>query len=280
MRERLCVLWVMAIVLLSITAFLCSGILVINMTPHCNGMGNHMFRYAAGMGLIERGFDVCWSNYSWDRWRPPSHPNSFFLQHVYDPGSIPECSMLTGLLALLVLPRYAPPFSHYVPFRRSGFGTLLDGPMESFRYFPIHAPKPLFRLKQRAAAERWMSIRNLTSAVHVRRGDYTECAATLEYYNSTGVKEGVVVTDDPEWVQQHPSVFGRMVISKDADPGFDMALLATATDTVVIGVGTFGWWGAYLSSARRVIYYGKQAGYQVASNYIESDRMPDRWIKQ
>jgi hypothetical protein len=58
-----------------------------------------------------------------------------------------------------------------------------------------------------------------------------------------------------------------------------MALMAAASDTVVIGVGTFAWWGAYLSNARRIIYFGDQAGYQ-SVDYNESDRMPSQWIKR
>ena len=34
-----------------------------------------------------------------------------------------------------------------------------------------------------------------------------------------------------------------------------MALLAAASDTVMIGVGTFAWWGAYLSNARRKLVF-------------------------
>jgi len=71
-----------ACVVLATIAFLCSGLLVINITPRSNGMGNHMFRYAAGMGLVERGFDVCWSNYSWDLFEPVRHEHSFFFEHV------------------------------------------------------------------------------------------------------------------------------------------------------------------------------------------------------
>jgi hypothetical protein len=274
MRAPFCVLWGLALTLTLVCAFLCSGLLVINMTPRRNGMGNHLFRYAAGMGLVERGFQVCWSNYSWEG--PAKHPHSFFLHHVHDPGCIPECSLFAGVLAHLVLPRYAPPFSKFVPFE-GRLATLMDGEMESFRYFPTHAPAPLFRLKQRSAALRWMRARNLTSAVHVRRGDYVANAPPLAFYSRTNLSAAVVVTDDPDWVRQHPAVFGNLTLSESHDPGFDMALLSAATDTVVISVGTFGWWGAYLSHARRVIYYAKQAGGD-SDGYVEADRMPPHWL--
>lgn len=257
-------------------AFLLSGLVVIDMRPRASGMGNHMFRYAAGVGLVERGFYVCWSNYSWDQgWMTPLHEHSFFLYHVQDPGALEECSVLTGLLATIFLPRIMLPFSTYVPIEKSWFTRRMDASLESFRYFPKRGPRPLFHLKQLAAAREWMRLRNLTSAVHVRRGDYAKKAAPLAYYQRVNVSQAVVVTDDPAWAR---AAMPGAIVSESHDSGFDMALLAAATDTVVIGVGTYAWWGAYLSDARRVIYYAKQAGYD-NPGYREADRMPSRWVR-
>jgi hypothetical protein len=124
-----------------------------------------------------------------------------------------------------------------------------------------------------------MMVRNITSAIHVRRGDYSSVSAPIGFYKRNMVSSAVIVTDDLEWVMQHPSVFGNCVVSQGNSPGFDMALMAAASDTVVIGIGTFAWWGAYLSNARRIIYFGDQAGYQ-SVDYNESDRMPSQWIKR
>jgi hypothetical protein len=103
-------------------------------------------------------------------------------------------------------------------------------------------------------------------------------AAPIEFYKRTNVKRAVVVTDDPDWIKDFPSVFGEHVLSQGHPPGFDMALIATATETLVIGIGTFAWWGAYLSNAKRIIYYPWQAGYD-SKEYVESDHMPDHWEK-
>jgi hypothetical protein len=150
--------------------------------------------------------------------------------------------------------------------------------METFRYFPTLTP--VFKLKEHAAASRWMLERNLTSAIHVRRSDYASLAlaAPIGFYERAHIHRAVVVTDDPAWVRQHPSVFGHHVLSQGHEPGFDMALLAAATDTVVIGIGTFAWWGAYLSNAQRIVYYSRQAGYD-SDAYVERDHMPARWLK-
>ncbi len=127
----------------------------------------------------------------------------------------------------ILLPHFKPLFSEYVLFVKSSSSSsvLVNGDMETFRYFPVASP--IFHLKALSAAQEWMRTRNLTSAIHVRRGDYTPNSAPLDFSRQNMVRQAVVVTDDPEWVRLHASVFGECVLSthnKD-DPGFDMALL-------------------------------------------------------
>jgi hypothetical protein len=239
-------------------------------------MGNQMFRYASAMGLAEKypAFTVCWSSWNW--LRSAEHPNSFFLHHAQPVASLPECPYWDSVMGELLLPQFAPPPWKYIPYIPKA-ATVISGAMETFRYFPTLAP--VFRLKAATNATQWMRERNLTSAIHVRRGDYTWTAAPIDFYQRAQVRRAVIVTDDPAWVLQHPSVFGQHFLSQGHDPGFDMALLASATDTVVIGIGTFAWWGAYLSNARHVIYYSRQAGY-ADYDYVEQDHMPKRWVGQ
>ena len=262
--------------LLYILRFRSNRLLIVNLRPSSCGMGNQMFRYAAALGLTEKNpaFTVCWSSWNW--FRPTEHHNSSFLQHTQPITSLPECPHWDSVMGELLLPHFAPPPWKYVPFTPET-ATVVNGAMETFRYFPTTSP--VFRLKSALDATRWMRERNLTSAIHVRRGDYTWTAAPIGFYQRAQVRRAVIVTDDPAWVLQHPLVFGHHVLSQGHDPGFDMALLAAATDTVVIGIGTFAWWGAYLSSARHIIYYSRQAGY-ADYEYVEQDHMPEQWVKQ
>jgi hypothetical protein len=55
------------------------------------------------------------------------------------------------------------------------------------------------------------------------------------------------------------------------NPAFDMALIASGTDAVVIGIGTSTCWGAYLSHARQKFLYRTQYHNEVVSGYKEED---------
>jgi hypothetical protein len=275
--QRLIALCLLVIIVVCTKIYLThvARLIIVNLKPNSCGMGNQMFRYAAGLGVAESNPDflVCWS--AWDWLAAVRHSDSFFLHHVTPVAALPECSPLSSIVGELLLERFTPGFSTYVPFVSRA--VLMDGAMESFRYFPSSAP--VYRLKHFDIAVGWMRARNLTSAIHVRRGDYSATSAPIGFYERNMVPNAVVVTDDSEWVMQHQSVFGNCVVSQGNAPGFDMALLAAATDSVVIGVGTFAWWGAYLSNASSVIYYGVQGGSQM-DEYKESDRMPPKWIKR
>lgn len=191
--------------------------LAINMTPRRNGTTSFDTR------RVERGLQVCWSNYSW--YGPAKHPHSFFLHHVHDPGCIPECSFFAGVLAL-------------------------RGPARDATF-----PAPLFRLKQRAAALRWMRARNLTSTCAAAY------AAPLAIYRRANLSAAVVAG-----VRQHPAIFGLR------EPRPRLRYGAALRGPVAIGVGMVG-----RLPARRVIYYAKQAGGD-SDGYVEADRMPPHWL--
>lgn len=132
--------------------------------------------------------------------------------------------------------------------------------MQSFRYFR-QVKHPFFLLKRQKSADAWLRRRGLTSVVHVRRGDKPEDGSPVvpvEYYERALARLGhsrvAVCADDVAWVRRR-RVFQNASVSTDADPGFDMAILAGATDAVIIGIGTFAWWGAYLSRVRTVHCY-------------------------
>lgn len=269
-------------------------------------MGNQMFIFASGLGISLKYPDTFMCVYGMHETVNTFHPNSLLAKHVdILPKPLPTCSSetvqglgydawwLTGygwtwLLGLTTV--FHPPPRKYTPFvfnaRRQ---TIIDACLESYKYFR-HVPQPIYRLKQAERARAWLSARNLTSVVHVRRGDKFqngELVAPLKFYEQAlrllGTGRVAVCTDDPGWVMQQ-RVFENSSVSIHHDPGFDMALLAAATETVIIGVGTFGWWGAYLSKAQTKLFYPSQFWPKYASDYSERDFIPynvtgqGRWI--
>ena len=159
--------------------------------------------------------------------------------------------------------------------------------MQSHKYFPV-TRVPFFHMKAQNAAVLWMAKHNLSHVVHVRRGDKVldgSPVAPLAHYErilkNLHYPRVAVCTDDPQWVREQ-SIFKNAVVSENHDPGFDMALLAAATDAVIIGVGTFGWWGAYLSNAKRVYYRKQQYQKSLMPGYNEIDYIPSKhaavWI--
>jgi hypothetical protein len=261
------------------------------------GMGNQMFQYAAGLGVAYQHpeYSVCVSGLG-DH-SGLAHANSAFDLHVRVLNisglkPIAPCRDFGGIVRLLqtvvygleaffgLWSEFAPPHSTYVPFPLPRqHSVLVSGYMQSFKYFQ-HVPHPFFMLVQSDAARLWLSRRNLTSVVHVRRGDRLldlSPVVPVSYYEKAlrliGQSRVAVCTDDVEWVKAQ-RVFENATISIGHDPGFDMALLAAATDSVIIGIGTFGWWGAYLSTAKRKIFY--RIGYRGSDllGYREDDYIP------
>ena len=65
--------------------------------------------------------------------------------------------------------------------------------------------------------------------------------------------KGVIATDDLQWVWSQPVFDGMLVIHNDL-PETDMGILA-ACPYMVMSIGTFGWWAAYLRGGVLTFYY-------------------------
>jgi hypothetical protein len=260
-----------------------------------------MFIYASGLGIALQNpeFSMCISGS--ESTKNTVHPHSilsFYVditvntsiikpfetctsQTTSDAGYLwwrllgPKITSFLGIIDI-----FQPPHTVYEPFFFKGDKTtVIDGNLESYKYFQ-NVQHPMFRLKQYRAAKKWMMKRGLTSAVHVRRGDKVSegwPVAPISFYEDAFKRLGhdrvAVCTDDVAWVLSQ-AVFRNASVSIDHNPGFDLALLAAATDSVIFGIGTFGWWGAYLSKAKRKIFYPLQFQGESAMGYREADFIP------
>lgn len=107
--------------------------------------------------------------------------------------------------------------------------------------------------------------------------DYFE--KVFRIYHTSDV---IIVSDDIEWCK-HYSVFQKYkknIKFQDnaVEPAVDMAILSLC-DVVVLSIGTFGWWGAYLSNGK-VIYNEnefKMNHHVIKGNVIKRDYYPPGW---
>jgi hypothetical protein len=183
-------------------------------------------------------------------------------------GSTTQWKMLFDAVEFIEHPGECPDFSNALERRESNwcdFDSTLIGLgninvkysmyLQSFKYF---APTIPFQLKHMSDAKTWTRAHNITAVVHVRRTDYLKepmfgGVAPLHYYehavalimNKHLLKQTnfVVCGDDQEWIRKQP-VFNLMYVWQDV-PAFDMAIIAACTH-VVMGVGSFAWWGAFM----------------------------------
>lgn len=167
------------------------------------------------------------------------------------------------------------------------------GFLQSYKYFDRAVPLP-FRLKATIAAKRWVRARQITAAIHVRRGDKILAGdgipPPLTYYSTAlhtlralfpGRHRFVVVTDDPAWAYEHSLFRGMHVLSSRDDPAFDMAVISQCKHKI-ISIGTFGWWGAFLADtggnrSSAVIYPVPQMPRKLEAGFNNEDYFPPHW---
>ena len=267
-------------------------LLIIDICTTFCGLGNQMFRYAAGLGLALQhpNYTACVFGLE-DTGHMPHRHSAFVFEVEPVAMRLEQCPSSISSPRLPFFHReidfrpahmhmFDQPHSTFKDFHFDGKkSVVVTGCMQSFKYFQ-NLPRPFFRLRQQHAARQWLTKEGISSVVHVRRGDKLwdgSPVVPLEYYKKAismlGTTRVAVCTDDPSWVQRQ-ALFRNAEISMHEDPGFDMALLAAATEAVIIGIGTFGWWGAYLSKAKRKYFYPTMYIGKLAAGYNESDYIP------
>ncbi|GAU90488.1 hypothetical protein RvY_02895 [Ramazzottius varieornatus] len=143
----------------------------------------------------------------------------------------------------------------------------------------------------------WKDPRNRnvveTVGVHVRRSDFTHpgwieigaVSATDGYFvrtiaelelNATAVM--FVVGDDYEYCKRLFTGYNMFILDTSPIPEVDMALLHMM-DRLIISSGTFGWWSAYLGSAKEVYYYKNwpRAGSRLQNELRHEDYFLPQW---
>lgn len=186
----------------------------------------------------------------------------------------------------------------YATYRDLHFknSVVVDGYLQSYKYFP---PDLYDRLKIRdtitAKAKAQITDGKTNIGIHVRHmhqaevdylrfppNDYFENVMSQfrrDYPNAFFY----VASDDVAWCRQQTFFQKSDVKIIENDPGLDMAVLASC-DHMVLTVGTFGWWAAFLGAHRnggKVVYYKEEFVMEHKvnkGNVVKEDFYPKGWI--
>ena len=130
--------------------------------------------------------------------------------------------------------------------------------------------------------------------IHVRRGDilqpvhrnFGHTPASKEYFQHALDKMNcthhpavfIVVSNDLAWCKTVFTDTSNIIFMDKAPPSVDMAILSL-TDHLILSVGSFGWWAAYLSDSRDVLYYRNwpRPLSVMAQGYISKDYFMPHW---
>ena len=243
-------------------------------------MGNQLFQYASLLGISKQHNMIpCFEGVYLSNW----------FDGVRDGCTVPKSLPTVG------------ENGRFATFNTFSFNesTTIEGFLQSHKYFQnnVDVQRIYFKSSITAAAETVLKpLRKRATrlvGIHVRRGDliqmgYIHEAPTANFANAMRLLGGdnaffVVVSDDIMWCTQQ-SVFtpNNVKILERGSAPVDMAVLA-ACDDIIMSIGTFGWWAAYLGAGRRgghVTYYANEFNMAHATtkgNVVADDYYPRNW---
>jgi len=225
-------------------------------------LGNMMFQMAATIALALRHND----KYIF----PRSQVENYF--------SLYECfsNNITNTTA------YIEPGFHYteIPYRQN---LDIRGFFQSERYFADYKDVIQALLTPRIG----YGIKRNTTAIHVRRGDYTKLTREyakldMNYYKRAmdiiKSKQYLVFSDDITWCRQQ-FVGDNIEFSEGFLPIEDMAHMISCENHIICN-STFGWWGAYLAkNPSKIVVAPNQWFGPALSQHNTKDLIPTAWHK-
>ena len=193
-------------------------------------------------------------------------------------------------------------FAEHQQFEFPPAGAVLEGYLQSYKYFASRAPLALEASIRATASAALLELAPggvPTVGVHVRRGDIAQKQAfyfvrlpgapyferVLAHFRSAHPGAVFVVTsDDPAWCSQQPffAAADVRVLPRGRAQIADMALLA-ACDHHVVSAGTFGWWAAFLGAQTggEVVYYDGEFDMEHPTSkrgVVLADYYPEGWV--
>lgn len=278
------------------------------------GLGNWIFLLASAYG-ISRNSGPLWRP---AMLQPHDRENYFTHLHI-EKKSLIEAFGTADLEKVKNFTYQVEPWARYNPIveniSKCEFpSVMLDGYLQVLRYFDQYREdiRHLFTFNDQimrsaisVIQERVGKYMELPSAghltrlpnlvgIHVRRGDILR-----EPHRTHGHEPAseFYLLKAALYMQMHHAPVLFMVLSNDIEycrgvfkgdnflfiehhpEDVDMVIL-TLMDYLVLSVGSFGWWGAYLSDAREVMYYKNwpRNGSKMAEGIEPKDYFPANWI--
>ncbi|XP_053387697.1 galactoside alpha-(1,2)-fucosyltransferase 2-like [Mercenaria mercenaria] len=259
----------------------------VGLVPAQGRTGNMMFQVASIIGIAYM-YDVI-----------PIIPEELPLNKYFDlPNTIKRNNnVLENVERLVCYP--AARYRNLTKAFNSKSNITVHGYLQSWKYFE-HARDIIrsvfkFKTKHLLKARQYLSSIYMTDyqqvCIHVRRGDTANKVMIKFGYAVAGVDfiekarkcyierfskvQFIIVSDDKDWCRKNLKDVYISPFTNEAD---DMALM-TLCDHVTITVGTFGWWGAWLSNSTTVYFDGFPTPHSgLASTMNRDDYYPPNWI--
>ncbi|XP_060567461.1 uncharacterized protein LOC132726203 [Ruditapes philippinarum] len=265
----------------------------ITMHPAKGKLGNQMFQLASLLGIAERG-----------NFTPFLQMSQFELDEVFRfPKSFSK-SLNISTFKTFSDANYTQDISLKLSQNLNiHINWSLDGWFQSFKYFNNVPAKVRHYLRFKKHLlntalefiQKTVPLGHVTVAVHVRRGDFISAyekklgrvevppeyfhRAMTYYRTNFGNITFIIVSDDMRWCREY--IKGDNLVYSTyyhTEKGVDLALISHC-DHVIISVGTFGWWGGWLSKGT-VVYYNKfpTPGSTLDKTFVHKNYYPSHWI--
>ena len=247
-------------------------------------LGNQMFQYAMLVGMsVKHGRPYCIPH------------ESVFGKHYYQPlrSNIYDAFNINPIKGISSFPTRNERFFHFDD------ELFNNPPKENVNFLGFYQSEKWFAHCKSAirheftfkdqyfmlAEEMRRQLSGEVISLHVRRTDYVnngnhDCVG-LDYYEKA-LKEVpsdlkvIIFTDDPEWAKAQP-LFpdDRFFVSETNCPYTDMALMGKC-DYHIIANSSYSWWGAWLSSTKKVVAPSPWFGPDL--NHNTKDIYCDGWV--
>ena len=242
-------------------------------------LGNQMFQYAALRGIAEKhGYEWC---------IPPSDFRNEHKDHqLFEAFKLPSVGHVEMLGAT------------YVEEKSFTFDKdLFENCQDHVNLYGFFQTEKYFKHIENKIREDFIFVDDIWNpckemfafdeaiSLHIRRSDYVEKQdyhplCPMEYYENALNKlpkdiPVLIFSDDTEWCKKQ-EIFqpDRFLISESNNNLVDMCLM-TMCHYHIIANSSFSWWGAWLSSTRKVIapkvWFGPNA------NLDDVDLVPESW---